>query len=408
MSAFNIAESGAALDIRASRPVELICFGLCVAQAAYLAASLVHGTWLIDASGHPIPTDFLNVWAAGRLVLDGHAQSAYDWTIHQSVENTAVGYAFGGYYAWLYPPPFLLVAAALATFPIVASQVLWLFVTFPAYVAGIRTIVGDRIGYLLACAFPALTANFIVGQNGFFSAALLAGTLGFLERRPLLSGIFLGLLSYKPHLGILFPIVLALSGQWRVIISATLTALVLHGASWIVLGTGPWLAFFHSLPIASQSFLAEGNADWGKLQTVFGLVRSLDGGENLAWALQGATTVTALILVCAAWRARIPYELKAAALAVGALLATPYLYLYDLVALAVPMAFLVRAGLSRGFLRGEMAGLAAACLLILIFPLVKQPVGALATFLVAALIVRHILHVLQSRQAARAISMPAT
>jgi len=34
----------------------------------------------------------------------------------------------------------------------------------------------------------------------------------------------------------------------------------------------------------------------------------------------------------------ISYEIKAAALATGVLLATPYLYMYDLVVLAVPLS----------------------------------------------------------------------
>jgi hypothetical protein len=55
--------------------------------------------------------------AAGRLVLDGHAAAAYDWTLHREVEVNAVGHEFEGYYGWHYPPTFLFVAAALASLP---------------------------------------------------------------------------------------------------------------------------------------------------------------------------------------------------------------------------------------------------------------------------------------------------
>ena len=61
---------------------------------------------------------------------------------------------------------------------------LWSLLTFPAYVAAVRMIVGQRIGILLACAFPAVLSNLVVGQNGFLSAALLGGALGLMERRP--------------------------------------------------------------------------------------------------------------------------------------------------------------------------------------------------------------------------------
>jgi len=378
-------------DIRTSRPVELIGFGLCVANAIYLVASFVQGSFLIDPAGHGIPTDFVNVWAAGRLVLDGQPAAAYDWTVHKTVEDAVIGYSFDGYYAWLYPPPFLFVAAVLATLPFAAAQALWSFATFPAYVLAIRTIVGDRIGILLACAFPAILSNFIVGQNGFVSAALLGGVLFFIERRPLLAGCFLGLLTYKPQFGLLFPLVLVAGGQWRVFFAAAIVAVLLNAASWVAFGTSSWIAFVHSLPMASQAILAEGQADWHKLQSLFGIVRSLGGSEALAWSLQCALIGAIAIVLCAMWRSRISFDVKAAALATGALLSTPYLYLYDYVTLAVPMAFLVRAGLATGFLRGEMIGIAAASLLILVFPFVVVPIGPLAILIVAALIGRRTL-----------------
>jgi arabinofuranan 3-O-arabinosyltransferase len=375
-------------DIRKSRAVELIGFALCVANAVYLVASFVQGSWLVDAAGRGIPTDFVNVWAAGRLVLDGQPTAAYDWTIHKVVEDAIIGYRFDGYYAWLYPPPFLFVAALLATMPFAVAQAVWSFSTFPAYVIAVRTIVGDRIGILLACAFPAILSNFMVGQNGFVSAALLAGALFFIERRPVLAGCFLGLLTYKPQFGLLFPLVLVAGGHWRVFWTAAIVAALLNATSWAAFGTSTWIAFIHSLPMASQAILTEGQADWHKLQSLFGIVRSLGGGEALAWSLQSALIGVVAILLCAMWRSRVSFELKAAALATGALLSTPYLYLYDYVMLAVPMAFLLRAGLATGFLRGEMIGLGAASLLILIFPFVVVPIGPLAILIVAALIGR--------------------
>ena len=101
MNAHAAASAGEPWDIRNSRPVELICFGLCVATVVYLAASLVLGLWLFDSEGRLIPTDFVNVWAAGRLVLEGRPAAAYDQAIHQAVEYASIGYAFDGYYGWL-------------------------------------------------------------------------------------------------------------------------------------------------------------------------------------------------------------------------------------------------------------------------------------------------------------------
>jgi hypothetical protein len=374
-----------------ARPVELACFALVVAHAVYLAASYFEGIWLVAPDGSGVPSDFVNVWAAGRLALAGHAAAAYDWPTHKLIEETAVGHAFDGYFGWHYPPPFLFVAAGLSLMPYAAAYAVWVFGTFPAYLAAIRAIIGDRVGYLLAAAFPAVLANFIVGQNGFLTAGLVGGALTLLERRPIVAGVLLGLLSYKPHLGLLFPIALMASGHWRLFFTAATVAALLAAASWLAFGSDTWQAFFANIGHTSQAFLSEGRADWSKLQTAFGLTRTLGGSETLAWTVQAVLALVAAGAIAMLWRSPAAYEIKAAALATGAMLATPYLYTYDLVVLAVPLAFLFRLGRTRGFLAHEMAGIGLACLLILIFPLVKAPVGLAAVLVVAALIARRAL-----------------
>ena len=88
-------------------------------------------------------------------------------------------------------------------------------------------------------------------------------------------------------------------------------------------------------------------------------MRLVGGGATLAWALQSALTVAVAIVLIAMWRSRqVAFELKAAGLAVGILLATPYVYLYDLAILAVSGAFLVRLAIKTGFRPGETIALA--------------------------------------------------
>lgn len=378
-----------------ARPVELACFALIVAHAVYLAASYWHGVWLVGSDGHGLPNDFVNVWAAGQLVLEGTPAAAYDWPIHKAMEVAALGRPFDGYFGWHYPPPFLFVAAALALVPYTAAFVLWTFGTFPAYVAAVRMIVGDRSGYLLAAAFPAILCNFVVGQNGFLSAGLFGCALVLLQRRPLLAGVLFGLLTYKPHLGLLVPLALIAGGNWRAFVTAGIVAVLMAIASWAAFGTATWQAFIDSIGHTSQAFLSNGWADWHKLQTAFGLTRTLGGPEWLAWTVQAMVAIAAAVCVAVVWRSRAAYEVKASVLVTAALLATPYLYTYDLVVLAVPLAFLFRAARINGFLPNELAGVGVACALVLIFPFVNAPVGLGAVLVVAALIAR------------RALSFPA-
>ncbi|HVV81094.1 MAG TPA: glycosyltransferase family 87 protein [Pseudolabrys sp.] len=383
-----IAEIHAPHERPLARPVELTCIALAIANAVYLLASYVQGSWLVDPGGAAIESDFVNVWAAGHLVLQGNPALAYDWPAHKAVEELAVGHSFTGYFGWHYPPMFLFFAATLALFSYVGAYLAWVLVTFPAYVIVVRQIIGERGGVLLALAFPAILSNFIVGQNGFLSAALIGGALLTIERRPILAGIFVGLLTYKPHLGLLFPIALIAGAHWRVIASATVTTLLIALASWLAFGTETWVAFFQSIPHTSQAFLSDGWANFGKLQTLFGLMRVLGAPESIAWSLQVTLALAGAMTVAIIWRSNTSFEIKAAALATGALLATPYLYTYDLVVLAVPLAFLYRLGRREGFLSHEPGGIALACVLIASFPFVSMPVGFFAVCTVAALVVR--------------------
>ena len=196
------------------------------------------------------------------------------------------------------------------------------------------------------------------------------------------------MLAFKPHLGILLPIVLVAGGYWRAIAAATATLGLLALLSWIAFGPDAWVAFFESLPVASRSTLEHGGAEWGKLQSAYGVVRMMGGTSAIAWAVQCVMAGAVAVVLAALWRSKAPFDLKAAALAAGTVMVVPYIFLYDLVILAVAMAFLLRASGETGPTPGEMRILAIAGLLIVAFPLVKAPTGLAAALGVAFLIIR--------------------
>jgi hypothetical protein len=212
-----------------------------------------------------------------------------------------------------------------------------------------------------------------------------------LQRRPALAGVCLGLLTYKPQFGLLFPLALAADRRWITILVAAATAGILAALSWLVFGSASWQAFAHWMPITSRVVLDEGGADWSRLQSLFGLVRSHGGSEALSWAVQMSGSAVAVIGIIWLWRSRAPFDLKAAALAAATLFVTPYLYMYDVVVLAVAVAFLLRFALERGFSAPEAAGLACAGFLILIFPYVKTQVGLAAVLIVLVLVMQRAL-----------------
>ena len=248
-----------------------------------------------------------------------------------------------------------------------------------------RAIVGRPFGWLLAVAFPVVLTNTLVGQNGFLTASLIGGTLYLMPTRPVLAGICLGLLSYKPQYGLLFPLVLIAASQWTVFFTAAFVAVAMAFVSWLAFGTESWQAFFHWMPMFSQAFLTEGRAPWGKMQSIFALVRYFGGTEQLAWVFQWIMSGAVAVLLALMWRSRVSYPLKAAALAAGTLLITPYLFLYDVMVLAIAVAFLVRIGVREGFRRMNCRRSGWSRRYLMFYPLVGAPTGFAATLIVVGL-----------------------
>ncbi|MGB6400634.1 MAG: glycosyltransferase family 87 protein [Bradyrhizobium sp.] len=363
-----------------------VCFVLFVINAAFFPIAYFAGWWIFDPNGQGIPTDFVNVWSAGRLVLDHHPAKAYDWDIQKQVQVAVLGQTYPGNFAWHYPPPFLFIAALLAQFSYAVAFIGWAAASFVPYLAVMRATVGKPFGWLLAAAFPVVFSNVLVGQNGFLTAALIGGTLYFMPMRPILAGICLGLLSYKPQYGLLFPIALIAASQWTTFVTAAVVAVAMAFASWLAFGTESWQAFLHWMPMFSQAFLTEGRAPWWKLQSLFALVRYFGGSEQLGWILQWIMTGTVTASLIVLWRSSVRYSLKAAALAAGTVLTTPYLFMYDMMVLAIPVAWLVRIGVAGGFRTYELPALAVAAALTVGFILFGLPLGLGAALIVLGLI----------------------
>ena len=362
--------------------------GTVFAYAVSLTIMFTAHQWLLGAQGRPLVTDFLAVWSAGKLALGGAALTAYDAHLQHAGEVAALSHDFKGALGWPYPPFFLLVAAGLATFNYAWAFIVWSGATMAFYAATVGAIANRRTAILFALAAPWTLATFFVGQNGFLTAALIGLVLLTLERRPILSGIFLGLLTYKPQFGLLFPLALAMGGHWRAFIMACLTALVLITLSDALYGSAAFAAFLHILPQTAQTLMDEGAVGWSKLQSAYGLARWLGLSSAAGWTAQAVVTLACAVAVAWLWRSHAAHALKAAGLAAAALLATPYLFVYDLPILAVAMAFLYR---DRPFDRIEGAVLGFALLCVAAFAVLAAPTGLLAILAIAAIILRRVL-----------------
>ncbi len=374
---------------RATKLAATMALGLGLAWAGELAIMLSTHDWILDARGRPIVTDFLEVWVAGKTTLAGKAAAAYDPKLHHAAEAVAAGHDFHGQLWWHYPPHVLFLAAALALMPYTAAFLVWVVSTAVAYAAALWAIVKTRWAPVVAFGAPAMFGNAICGQNGCLSAAIIAGIVLNLDTKPILGGVFLGLLSYKPQLGILFPIILAATGRWRAFLSAAGVVLLSLTVSAAVFGEDALRAFLHYLPRAGETMLVDNVQSWRKLQSPYALARFLGAGNTAAWALQSVVILLCVVTLVWLWRRDGSYMLKAAALSAAPLLATPYLYMYDFPILTIPLAFLYR---ERRFDHMELAGVGLANAIVLgyAFGICYAPVGPIAVLLVGAIVARRI------------------
>jgi hypothetical protein len=364
--------SGEWLTAARARGYSLILLGLCaVAMAGWIALS----DGLIDRNGKPVGTDFSNVYAAGQLTWQGRPAEAYD-PAHQHAAEKAV---FGGrdvpFYGWHYPPFFFAVAFLVAALPYAWGLSIWLVASFAAYLAALRAILPRPETLLIAASFPAVFVNIGHGHNGFLTTALLGGALHLLDRRPWLAGVLIGLLAYKPQFGVLIPVALLAGGRWNTIGAAMATVAAMLAISFVTLGGGVWHAFADSTTFTQTVVLEQGGTGWEKIQSVFSAVRMWGAGVHTAYAVQIALGLALAASLAWLWRSEAAFELKASALATASLLATPYVLDYDLVVLAIAIAFFARHGLRRGFHEYEISLLAAAWMVPLLSRIVAGTTG---------------------------------
>jgi hypothetical protein len=280
----------------------------------------------------------------------------------------------------------------LALLPYFAALAVWQLSTLALYLWNMLAIERDPRAFLPALAFPAVFINLAHGQNGSLTAALLGGGMLLVDRTPVLAGMLLGLLVYKPQFGLLIPIALAVSARWRVFWTATATVIAVSAVTYFVYGVAVWDAFRESLAYTRTVLLEEGGTGFYKLQSAFAAVRLWGGPVLLAYAAQAIVVLAVIFFLVRIWRNESALAFKAAALIAGALLVTPYSLDYDLVVMGPAIAFLAAYGLRRGFLPYERSALAFCWLAPLITRsaalYVGLPLGLMALLILFALAYR--------------------
>ncbi len=318
----------------------------------------------IDVTGKPLGTDFMSFWAASRLALDGMTAAPWNIAAHHAAQSAVFGRDVG-YAAFFYPPTFLLMCWPLGLLPYLPALVLWLIATGAAYLKVVRAFADERFSMLPILAFPAVMINAGHGQNGFLSAALLGGGALMLNTRPVLAGLCLGSLIYKPHLGLVIPVALIAARRWRVFAAATVAAIGTCALSYAAFGAPAWLAFLELTSLARQT-LEQSIVGDAKMQSAFAAIRLLGGNLATAYAMQALLALAIGAAVFQLQRRAFRCAAEGPVLVAAALLASPFLLDYDLTLLAIPLAWCASEGLRTGFRPYEKTVLLAGFILPLL------------------------------------------
>jgi alpha-1,2-mannosyltransferase len=306
-----------------------------------LAVEQSFPSFILDPAGYQVGRDFLNTWMGGKSAFSGGPAAWFDSDVYNAVVHRVVGDPNLPPVYWSYPPHLVLFTWPLGLLGYLPAYALWCIVGLGLYVRAAFAGGVDRKIWLFLAIAPAATVNIFLGQNGFLTAALLIGGLATLDRRPILSGILFGILTIKPQFGLLLPVMLVLTGRWRVIVSAAATTIVLVATTSLWFGADIWIEYVQKImPQQHLVLITAGNDRWPIVSSAFVNARLIGLSDDWAWAVQAISSCCALAaVVWTFWRRRDPV-LSQALLVSATFLFSPWMLNYDMVVFGWVVALL--------------------------------------------------------------------
>ena len=290
-----------------------------------------------------LESDFRVLWAAARLFLEGEPLAAFQSDRVRAVyDPTSTDWM-----PWLYPPGYLFVMAPLGALPYAPAFLAMTLLSVAAMALAARPFVGG-VGPAWAALTlaPAYLPTLVIGQNSLvWLAVLLAALYALRSGRPILAGVLIGCLTLKPQLGLMLPVALLAAWQWRAILAAGATALLLAGLPTLAVGPEYWPLLATQLADHAERMITL-TPDLDLLVSPGYLPTRLGLAPSTALSMQWALTALCALSVAVFWRSRrVGFDAKVALLLTAILLSAPYLWYYEAAMMAAIGLFLLRAGI---------------------------------------------------------------
>ncbi|MBU3540237.1 glycosyltransferase family 87 protein [Polynucleobacter sp. UB-Tiil-W10] len=335
--------------------------------------------------------DYSIFWTVSRLSLEGKSILAYDYLfLLDKVREIAPVVKS----RWFYFPTYDLFILPIGLLPYGASYLLFMATTYCAYATVIWRILPYKETMWWLAVFGGAWINLRFGQNGFITAALVGAALMNINKRPAISGIFIGLLTIKPQLVILFPVALIACKAWRTLIFAVITAVLFLSISTYLIGMDSLIASLDNIAQARALIESEGsNGFWQIMPTFFALCRLSGAPVFTSYLVHYFFAAFAVLSTWIIWKNTPNSDLRNATLIICTLLVSPYLHVYDLTWLALAIAWFIRYGMQTGWRNGEREVLIG----IWILPFVDVPISRYFDIQIGPIIVFCFLLILMKR-----------
>lgn len=210
--------------------------------------------------------DFTAFYTAGLMVRSGDAARLYEYALQAHYQQQILqGRSFlGGLLPYNYPPHLALLMAPLSIAPLYVAFGFWTLVQGALLVwllwllrriAAEWTLVERRALICTTLAMPMLLQTFLLGALSLFVTVMwLQFYLALKAERREQSGLWLALVSVKPHLLPGLTLMLFVGRHWRVLLAAAVVgALILCAVGW---GLG-WSRWWEFVEVLGRSASAE-------------------------------------------------------------------------------------------------------------------------------------------------------
>jgi hypothetical protein len=345
---------------QAERRLAAVVVGGVSAYDVLFVATSLSGLFVLGYKFDLLLPDFMVFHAAARAFFDGRLDLLYDVNAFTSLQN--VLYAGRApfelaFRPFLYPPLWLFDLLPVGLMPLIPAAAVFLLFTAAVAILGLRATGLGPWPILFILTAPAANWVVIAGQNTFLSVGLLYGGLALLERRPVLAGVLLGLLAYKPQVWVLVPLALLASRAWLALAATVATVVVQSLAALLLFGLSCWLDFLAAARWAGSEAAAAEMFErvHAHMTTLLAAAKILGLGNGPAMALQMGGAALAVAAVAWAFARHPASHARTAVLVTATFLVSPYTLNYDMLLLMPAAALLFLQPAPTGYLPGELA-----------------------------------------------------